>query len=115
MTGIQIYATVASGVGLANCIVFVLHYAWLSRGYKRSEYWWMVICFPGSLGLLLAFIFLSRLFGDSVIRRLIGAVLYTCLLIMVPWLHRLMYRSFREGRLRAKARALARQSSQEDV
>lgn len=115
MTGIQIYATVASGAGLAACVAFLVDYYRLSRGFRRSEYWWMIICFPGSLGLLLAFIFVSRLLGDSVLRRIIGAVLYTCLIIMVPWLHRLMRRSFREGRLRAKARAIARQSSQEDV
>ena len=112
---IQIYATVASGVGLATCVAFVVDYFLLSRGYNRSEYWWMIMCFPGSLGLLLAFIFVSRLLGDSLLRRLVGALLYTCLLIMVPWLHRLMRRSFREGRIREKERALARQKSQEDV
>jgi uncharacterized membrane protein YfcA len=84
--------------GLVWALVYIVDFLRLSRGYRKSEYWWLLLLFPGSLASLFAFIVVSRLLGDSLIRRIVGVVLYSGLVMILPWLHRLMRLSMRRAK-----------------
>lgn len=93
----RITTSILTGLGLVACIAFCTHYFIRTRGYRRSEYWYMLMAWPTSLGALLLYIFVARFIGQSLFRQVVGLVLYSSLLVMVPWLHRLMLKSMSKG------------------
>lgn len=102
MSWYLIYTTVATALGAGACWAFCIDYYRLSRGFRRSEYWWIFMGFPASLGILLTFLLVARLVPNSFGRQLIGAILYTVLLAVIPMKHRLMRKSMTRGRREAR-------------
>lgn len=101
MSWYALATTIITGVGLAAGIGYATDFTRLSikarryghRGWWQSELGWVLFLFPTALTAIFAFIFLSRMFGDSLIRRIIGLALYSLLVLMLPWKWRIMRKS----------------------
>lgn len=88
--------------GLIAAVAYVVDYWRLSRYSKKSEYWWLFMAWPLSTAALFGYVIFARLFGENIVRRLVGVFFWAALTLMVPWLHRLMRRSMKSGSLREK-------------
>jgi hypothetical protein len=90
-----------TSVGFACGIGYAVDYTRLSlrarrfgrKGWWQSELGWVLFGFPTALTVLLGFILFSRLFGDSLHRRIIGLVIFTAVVLMIPWKWRIMRKS----------------------
>jgi FlaA1/EpsC-like NDP-sugar epimerase len=91
----RLYMLIACAVGAAACIAFCADYYRLSRGFRRSEFWWIFMGFPATLGVVLLFILASRVVPDSWVRQVVGAILSTILIAIVPLKHRIMRKAMR--------------------
>lgn len=93
--------TIITGVGLLWGVIYLADYTRLSfrarrygrKGWWQSEIGWVLFLFPAALTAIFGFIFISRLLGDSLLRRIIGLALYAGLVLMLPWKHRIMRKS----------------------
>jgi uncharacterized membrane protein YsdA (DUF1294 family) len=94
----QVVTLILTANNLVWSAVFCIDYHRLSGGaWRRTEYGMMLMLLAGSLGALMAFVFASRLFGDSLVRQIFGVVLYGALSLCLPWMHRLMRLSQRHA------------------
>lgn len=82
--------------GLVWAAVFIADYWRMSRGmWIRNEYGRFFMTFPTVMFFLLLFLLVSRTIDGVHVRRIIGIVLYSGLVLTLPWLHRLMRLSMR--------------------
>lgn len=96
-----IAAVVITGVGFVCGVGYAIDYTRLSfrarrlgyRGWWQSELGWVLWGFPTALTAILGFVLFSRIFGDSIVRQIIGLVLWTIVMAMIPWKWRIMRKS----------------------
>lgn len=94
-------AVIITGIGFVCGVGYAVDYTRLSfrarqlgyRGWWQSELGWVLWGFPTALTAIMGFVLFSRIFGDSLIRQIIGLVLWSVVMGMIPWKWRIMRKS----------------------
>jgi hypothetical protein len=94
---LRVASTLLTILNAVVCIGMVVDFTRLSQGRWRQgpyrAYGVLIVGTIASLGAIFVFIAFSRLLGDSVMRQVIGFLLYLVLSVMLPGWWRLMRRS----------------------